>query len=184
MTDLVPNRECGPCRACCEAPLIDDPQLTKLPGVLCPNYRHGLGCSIYETRPSTCRAWYCGWRRLENLGEEWRPDRSKIMIVPISLANPVRLEDGLQFDLIGGLEALTWEPFVTALSLLIESDFPVWVAVPRGVGFQPLSAHLNMNPMIKAGIANSDFAAITAALRMAVQACLDSPKVEVVFKNL
>lgn len=178
MADLVPNRECGPCKACCDAPLIDDPALAKLPGVVCPNYRDG--CAIYADRPSTCRHWFCGWRRLDSLGEEWRPDCSGIMIVP---ANPERLEDGLQFQLIDGLDKIFWQPLVAAIAILIESGFPVCLAVPRGIGFHPLRAPLETNPALRAAIAANDYAAITGELSAAVQACLAAPAVKVEFQH-
>ena len=182
MTNLIPNRECGPCKACCEAPKIDDPQLRKLPGVVCSNHREGLGCAIYEKRPATCQVWFCGWRMLP-LGDEWRPDRCGIMIVPTSQASPVRPEDGLQFDLIKGLEKISWRPFLDLIMFLVENAVPAYVAVPRGIGFNPHRCNLTTGQAMQRAVAQKDRALIAEALSKSVQACLDHPKSKVEFEN-
>jgi len=75
--DLVPGRECGECQVCCIMPSIDKPQIQKVSGSPC---RHSLkgGCDIYEGRPDVCRAFFCGWRRLAGLPDDWRPDKSGV----------------------------------------------------------------------------------------------------------
>jgi ribosome modulation factor len=75
---LVPGRECGACTACCFEIVIDDPALQKPARTWCANCGAG-GCAIYETRPADCRTWHCGWRRMADLPETLRPDRSGIM---------------------------------------------------------------------------------------------------------
>ncbi len=73
---LVPGRECGDCTVCCAVPTIDDPEIQKKPGIHC---RHcATGCTIYESRPKSCRDFFCAWRMMPRLGPEWRPDRSGI----------------------------------------------------------------------------------------------------------
>jgi hypothetical protein len=76
---LIPGRECGACTVCCQVPPIDDPALTKPSGVLCVNCISNA-CSIYERRPRSCRVYYCQWRYLSVLHEDWRPDRSGVLI--------------------------------------------------------------------------------------------------------
>ena len=78
--ELVANRECGKCVVCCKVLTIDDPQLQKLPGVMCGNCKTGSGCKIYDTRPDPCRGFFCGWRYLRELDDKWRPDKSGVMI--------------------------------------------------------------------------------------------------------
>lgn len=39
-----------------------------------------VGCSIYETRPFDCSAFICGFLTLPELGEEWRPAVSRLVI--------------------------------------------------------------------------------------------------------
>lgn len=75
---LVEGRECGECIACCVEIAIDDPDLSKPAGIPCVHCGP-RGCAIYETRPRSCRAWFCAWRRLADLPERLRPDRSGLM---------------------------------------------------------------------------------------------------------
>jgi len=79
MDNLVPGRVCGDCKVCCIVPPIDEPEMQKIPNAMC---RHRLkeGCSIYENRPTPCRTYFCGWRRLAFLDDDWRPDRSGVLI--------------------------------------------------------------------------------------------------------
>jgi hypothetical protein len=77
---LVPERECGACNACCQHLVIVEEAMTKPQGLLCPHWKADCGCTIYEARPGLCREYHCGWRCLADLDEEWRPDRSGILI--------------------------------------------------------------------------------------------------------
>jgi len=74
---LVPGRECDGCMVCCIVPAIDDPALHKKAGDRCRHCERG--CNIYETRPLSCRVFYCAWRVTTALGAEWRPDRSGVL---------------------------------------------------------------------------------------------------------
>lgn len=79
---LVAGRECGECAICCTDLLIDDDELKKPAGVRCSNCLASGGCAIYQARPKTCRSFYCLWRRIPDLDDQWRPDRCGIMIRP------------------------------------------------------------------------------------------------------
>src|SRR5271165_1629932 len=78
--ELVPGRSCGSCDVCCVALTIDEPHLQKLQGHRCPNLQQDHLCRIYDTRPQTCRAFFCGWRRLKWVREPLRPDRSGVLV--------------------------------------------------------------------------------------------------------
>src|ERR1700742_4398768 len=78
--DLVPGRACGGCNVCCVALTIDEPALQKLQGYRCKNTLPDKGCAIYETRPQTCRTFFCGWRRLKWVRETLRPDSSGVLV--------------------------------------------------------------------------------------------------------
>ncbi len=150
---LVPNRECGECTVCCKVLLIDDPEFQKLPGTLCANCKEGGGCQIYDTRPSPCRGFFCGWRVLPGLGDELRPDRSGILIrlmrdnIPPGL-NPV----GYYFLLYARTDVIG-AGFADFLSRLVANRDAVFLAVRGPDGFSDggvlLNAHLA--PAIAAG---------------------------------
>jgi hypothetical protein len=172
MADLTANRECGECNVCCKVLGIDP--LKKVPGVLCPNRTKDQGCAIYETRPTVCRKFYCGWRILP-LGEEWRPDKSEILIVPTGRVEPIRPEDGLQFELIGALDKVFWKPLVNMIASLIQKNVPVYLSVTAQVGYLANRAYLNDSRPLKQAIAKGDLSLMTSLLSDAVQACIVHP---------
>lgn len=136
---LVPNRNCGECAECCVTLRIDEPNLKKYADTPCSNLSQNGDCKIYIDRPSTCRAFYCGWRHLDQLGDEWRPDRSKILlrlhqeggIILQALETPLKvLTDQLALEFIGGF---------------IENSIPVFISVPAKPGFCYALIKLNEN---------------------------------------
>lgn len=71
-------RECGSCTMCCK--LIEVTELEKPQNVWCKQCKPGKGCGSYDTRPSDCRTFYCGWMADLSFGDEWRPDRAKFIM--------------------------------------------------------------------------------------------------------
>jgi hypothetical protein len=56
-------------------------ELGKPSGAWCPHCRPGQGCATYESRPDECRTFTCDWLTREAFGPEWKPDKSKIVLV-------------------------------------------------------------------------------------------------------
>jgi len=79
MDYLVSGRQCGDCKVCCIVPPIDGPEMQKQTNAPCRHRSQG-GCDIYEKRPAPCRTYFCGWRRLAFLDDDWRPDKSGVLI--------------------------------------------------------------------------------------------------------
>jgi hypothetical protein len=75
---IVPGRQCGSCTLCCK--LMAIPELGKPAGIWCSHCAPGKGCNIYEMRPAECRSFLCGWLTTPQLGPEWKPDKSKIVL--------------------------------------------------------------------------------------------------------
>ena len=72
------KRTCGPCNACCVELKIDVPELRKKARVPC-SHLTATGCGIYAGRPPVCQQFLCGWRLFEDMGDDWRPDRSGVL---------------------------------------------------------------------------------------------------------
>jgi hypothetical protein len=143
---LVSGRECGRCTVCCKALKIDVPELKKLAAVLCEHCTEGIGCKIYETRPSVCKGWYCGWRRMRYLGDDWRPDRCGVLIDVIGKGQgiPARFPQiGLKFDVVDSPRVLNWDPLIRFIGLQIERGIPVFLGVPAAVGYERRKVFLN-----------------------------------------
>lgn len=75
------GRSCGSCSQCCKMMSIDAPELKKPVDTWCRHCKPGKGgCRVYETRPSVCKAFACGWLLNASIGDAWWPARSKIVI--------------------------------------------------------------------------------------------------------
>jgi hypothetical protein len=75
---LVPGRACGDCSLCCKLLAID--ALNKPAGSWCLHCAPGRGCAIYADRPAECRTFHCCWLTTPNLGPEWRPTKSRMVL--------------------------------------------------------------------------------------------------------
>jgi hypothetical protein len=82
------QRKCGDCQLCCK--LLPVPDVGKPASTRCNHQRHGKGCTIYATRPKSCRLWSCAW--LEGDATDLpRPDRAHYVIDV--LADYIELQD-------------------------------------------------------------------------------------------
>jgi hypothetical protein len=178
---LVPNRECGPCTACCKDLTIDVPELKKPPGILCTHCMVGKGCGIYETRPPVCQAWFCGWRQMPNLDDEWRPDRSEILVTAalqdhIPAGYP---REGLTFELIGSRDRVAWPPFVQAVRAMAEHNIPIFLSVRGAPGY--VSGNIFLNDKLSPAMSDRQ---IVERLQAALKACVELPKKKIEFDDM
>lgn len=84
---VVPGRECGSCTLCCKVMGITE--LQKPRGTWCKHCLPRKGCGIYETRPTECRSFFCGWLLEAKLGPEWKPEISRIVLTPTPEGNGI-----------------------------------------------------------------------------------------------
>jgi len=130
---LVPGRECGSCGTCCEVPVIDDKELQKPAGAVCVHLAKGQGCTIYQTRPQTCRGYYCGWRMLSSLDDDWRPDKSGVFITDLEgdVSEDHRAR-GLKL-VIRSAQAIARPAFLEFICTMVENDIPIYLSAPGPV---------------------------------------------------
>lgn len=76
--ELVAGRSCDGCTMCCK--LLSIEVLEKPRSIWCSHCDKKRGCKIYEERPVACRTFFCGWRRIADLDERWKPSQSKFLI--------------------------------------------------------------------------------------------------------
>lgn len=48
---------------------------------MCAHCLGRKGCGIYATRPAGCRDFYCDWMLSRDLGGDWKPDRTKFVLM-------------------------------------------------------------------------------------------------------
>ena len=76
---VVAGRECGSCTLCCKVAAVEE--VSKPNGIWCSHCVAGKRCTIYQTRPPSCRSFYCQWMLEKALGPEWKPERAKFALV-------------------------------------------------------------------------------------------------------
>jgi len=152
---MVPGRECGSCGVCCKIPFIDDEALQKPPGALCVNFDKVAGCKIYRTRPQVCRDYYCGWRMMPNLDDDWRPDKSGVFITdPGDGVSQQYRERGAMKLVIGSARAISRPAFLDFICDMVERGAPIYLAVPGPVGH--LMAEVQANAHLAGPVRDKD----------------------------
>jgi len=71
-------KTCGTCSLCCKVLQIEP--LAKPAGQWCAHVRKGMGCGVYQDRPTPCRVFTCGWLARDDLDESWKPERCRFLI--------------------------------------------------------------------------------------------------------
>ena len=75
---MSPAKTCGACNFCCK--VLEIQELAKPAGVWCPNARPGKGCAIHGSHPASCQAFACQWLIDPGMPDDFRPDRSKVVL--------------------------------------------------------------------------------------------------------
>lgn len=71
------KRQCGDCTLCCR--LVPVAEISKADGVRC-RHQGFRGCSIYATRPLSCRAYACAWLEDPTAADLRRPDHAGYVV--------------------------------------------------------------------------------------------------------
>ena len=177
---VAAGRECGACTVCCKILKIDVPELKKLADVLCDHCTLGLGCNIYANRPPVCRGWYCGWRRMQHLGEDWRPDRCGVLIDVVGAGQGIPAgfpQIGLKFDIVDSPRVLSWQPLLSFIGSELERGMPVFLGVPAPVGYERRKIFLNH--LLANAVASHDRTLMIQALTRAFELTLNEARREV-----
>lgn len=173
---LVPNRECDECTACCTHLTIETVGLVKLPNVTCTNLMKGGGCGIYKKRPDPCRKWFCAWRNLSELDDNWRPDKSGVMLefsdenFPGIFANRI----GFRFTIIDKKKVGRNIKVAKFLKKQITNGVPCLLAFGIEPTQNPPVTFLNV--AMRNAALKKDPNAILAELNKAIAACEQQPK--------
>lgn len=72
------DRACGSCGLCCKLMRIEE--IDKPENRWCPHYSQGRGCGVYQTRPTECATFVCGWLVDEKLDERWKPTTARFFL--------------------------------------------------------------------------------------------------------
>lgn len=124
---LLEERRCGDCTICCTTLMVDTPDFKKPADVPCVHVGAG-GCAIHAVRPTICRTWYCGWRRVAALPEAARPDRSGLLVSVSYVREPRNCLEGVSINvrLLAGSSAIADGRAAAVLDVLCQGLTPVW----------------------------------------------------------
>jgi len=182
MESLVPGRECGACTACCTHLNIDTEELQKFAGVDCQHLVPQRGCRIYERRPQACREWYCAWRSMANMPDDWRPDRSGVLVAYTADDIPPHYATrlGLKISLIKSQRDIRNPGLVQAIVSFVQADIPVFLLLqgPPGRVAKKRLVNDELRPLIEA----RDMKATEEYLLSCLEALEREPKEPVVVK--
>lgn len=168
---LVEDRECGECTVCCVTLRIDEPDLKKYADDACVHLCE-QGCGIYTDRPDTCRNWYCGWRFIGVLDDDWRPDRSEILI-------RMHPDGGVIFQpLRDAAEVLIQRSAIELIGTFIANSVPTYLSISKEQGYSHALLHVNAAFEQAAKSRNGD--AMVAEMQKAIAhaAAVDTDAVE------
>lgn len=165
---LIPGRDCGECTVCCVAPSINKPEIQKLSGSRC---RHcsGSGCSIYETRPSVCRSYYCAWRTVDIFSDDWRPDKSGVLayVETEGISDSFDLSTGVGLMLVGNpLKIVRQKSFQDFVVTGVMNSVPLFLSLPGPRGYQAATVSLNTEQMLDAIARGTVKDALEAAVKI------------------
>jgi len=147
----VPGRVCGSCTACCVVTDIRTPELVKPAGKPCdclwrsPGYPSPeVGCSRKYNWPSICRDYFCGWRLMPQLGDEWRPDLCGVMLTtPGGETSVEMVAAGAIKIVLLERRAVHWVPLVEFVRDRAQTDIPIYVTVAGKEGQHTYTGFLN-----------------------------------------
>ncbi len=74
---MTTHRKCGDCQLCCK--LMPTEEIGKVANVRC-QHQCNKGCRIYARRPMSCALWNCRWLVNDDMDDQPRPDRSRIVV--------------------------------------------------------------------------------------------------------
>ena len=129
------------------------------------------GCSIYSARPDVCRTWYCAWRRLECLEEQWRPDRSKVLI-------QVREDNAIVLQPLGDPKHVLLGDAADLIAGWIAAGVPVYLSIRARAGFTSVLVDLNC-PSFEGAVQSGDRDRIRSMLSDAIDFGLASKTVPI-----
>ena len=166
--EMVAGRSCGECSVCCVALNVDTLEFQKQPGVACAHLCTGGGCSIHATRYPICRAYHCAWRYLGFLGDDWRPDKSGVLIEFQfeELPDHYPKRPGVRLTLVDRDKALR-RSFFDTVAGLVASDVPIVLAAPGPPGHFPARAFLN--DALKEAVLKRDLPQVQAVFAEAIR---------------
>ncbi|MCP8883619.1 hypothetical protein NIM87_08925 [Devosia sp. XJ19-1] len=145
----ISGRACDGCTACCSFPPIRTEVLQKPANTLCPHCTIGQGCGVYAARPAVCQGFFCGWFFLPELGPEWHPNHSGVVI-----RSEYFSQDTITLLVLHLTAFLVSEDFAGMVGSWVEAGIGVEFERLGPPGYLP--AKMRMNELLEEAVAARD----------------------------
>lgn len=124
---VLAGRDCGDCTVCCTVLTVDTPDFKKPAGTPCSKLTT-QGCSIHAERPHICRTWFCAWRRVADMPDDARPDRSGLLASVNFVREPRNVLEAVSINVraLPGSDAIDTAMARTVIDSLCERLVAVW----------------------------------------------------------
>lgn len=146
---VIEGRSCGACTACCSFAPIRTAELRKPANAMCLHCAPGQGCTVYDMRPQVCRGFYCGWFFLPELGDNWHPEQSGVVIRSESFER-----DTITILVLRLSEFLVSEDFAGMVGAWVQAGITVEFERVGPEGHLP--AKMEVNDLLEEAIASGD----------------------------
>jgi hypothetical protein len=162
---LVPGRECGTCNVCCVALTINEPPvLQKVQGVRCRHNQADNLCAIYESRPDTCRTFFCGFRYLAWIKPTLRPDVSGVLVrMQAEKLDASGVQKISPVFMLLNRDAVRAEGFAESIAAAVMSDVPTYISIPGPPGHT--ASHAKVNDVLRHAVVTKDKPGVMRLLR-------------------
>jgi hypothetical protein len=134
------TRTCGDCSLCCKLPFVEE--LGKPADTWCTHCKPGRGgCTIYETRPETCKRFECEWLLHEEFGDMWKPTVAKMVMfvsrgsatmafvnILVDLGTPNRWREPLYY---ASIKAMAFEGAAHNVIVRVQVGKQGWIILPQ-----------------------------------------------------
>lgn len=180
---LVPNRDCEECTACCHHIPINQDDFVKLANTDCIHLAADGGCSIYQTRPATCAGWYCAWRYMPGLGDNWRPDISGVLMdfTTDLIPDEFRGKQGVVLKVINKEKFFNNHQLTQYVAQIVERKLPIFLAFGLDPKYSAVSILLNNH--VQEEVSTKNYGAIKELLEWAIGECENAPKNTIKIEN-
>jgi hypothetical protein len=124
---VLADRTCGDCTACCTVLTVDTPDFKKPPETPC-KHLSSRGCSIHAVRPDICRTWFCAWRRVAEMPDWARPDRSGLLVSVNFVREPRNCLEGVSINIraVDADSVIDSAMAAAVLDSLCDRLVPIW----------------------------------------------------------
>jgi hypothetical protein len=120
---------------CCKIFSIEE--ISKHGAYWCPHCNVGVGCRIYDQRPTTCRSFQCGYLVEPELDEQWKPSVSHLVIFSTAAyldihVDPKRSDAWRREPYYSSIKQWTKEALEVGAQVRVFVGLRVWMTLPDG----------------------------------------------------